>query len=140
MAALEIEGKIQQKLAPQKGQSARGTWTKQDFILEYQDGNFPASVCFTSFGDEKVAELDRFQVGDSVKVSFNLRAREFNGRWYNDFRAVAVNQPTATVPPVGVATGVVPPAGATQPTANAAQVSDPDPLSGGFDKSLPWEK
>jgi len=30
--------------------------------------------------------LDRFQVGDEVKVSFNLRAREYNGRWYNDVR------------------------------------------------------
>ncbi|MGN0202637.1 MAG: DUF3127 domain-containing protein [Candidatus Cryptobacteroides sp.] len=86
MAALEMEGRIQQKLAPQKGQSARGTWVKQDFILEYQDGNFPATVCFTSFGEDKVAELEKFQVGDSVKVSFNLRAREYAGRWYNDIR------------------------------------------------------
>lgn len=86
MPALELEGKITRKEAKQSGQSARGTWVKQDFILEYQDGNFPADVCFTAFGNEKVAELDRFQVGDEVKVSFNLRAREYNGRWYNDVR------------------------------------------------------
>ena len=86
MAALELEGKIQNKLSIQKGQSARGAWSKQDFILEYMDGSFPASVCFTAFGDDKVAELSRYQCGDSVKVSFNLRAREYNGRWYNDLR------------------------------------------------------
>ena len=86
MAALEIEGRISQKFPKQNGQSARGAWTKQDFILEYQDGSFPAQVCFTSFGTDKVAELDRFQVGDEVKVSFNIRAREYNGRWYNDVR------------------------------------------------------
>ena len=86
MAALEIEGRISQKFPKQNGQSARGAWIKQDFILEYQDGSFPAQVCFTSFGTDKVAELDRFQVGDEVKVSFNLRAREYNGRWYNDVR------------------------------------------------------
>ena len=117
MAALEIEGKIQQKLAPQKGQFARGTWTKQDFILEYQDGNFPASVCFTSFGDEKVAELDRFQVGDSVKVSFNLRAREFNGRWYNDIRVWRIT-------PAGQGTGAS--SGAWQ-TRQPAQAPAPAP-------------
>ena len=78
--------------------------------------------------------------GISARNGNEWRRQDYVGRWYNDFRAVAVNQPTATVPPVGVATGVVPPAGATQPTANAAQVSDPDPLSGGFDQSLPWEK
>ena len=86
MAALEIEGRITRKEARQSGQSARGAWVKQDFILEYQDGNYPAEVCFTSFGNDKVAELDRYQVGDQVRVSFNLRAREFNGRWYNDVR------------------------------------------------------
>lgn len=86
MPSLELEGRISRKEAKQSGQSARGPWVKQDFILEYQDGNFPAEVCFTSFGNDKVAELDKFQVGDLVKVSFNLRAREYNGRWYNDVR------------------------------------------------------
>ena len=86
MAALEIEGRIKQKLGKQGGQSARGAWEKQDFILEYQDGNFPADVMITAFGSDKVAELERYQVGDAVKVYFNLRAREYNGRWYNDIR------------------------------------------------------
>jgi Protein of unknown function (DUF3127). len=86
MAALEIEGKIRAKLAKSNGQSARGSWTKQDFLLEFQDGNFPSTVCFTAFGDDKVAELDKYQVGDTVKVAFNLRGREYNGRWYNDVR------------------------------------------------------
>lgn len=84
--ALEIEGRIKQKLAKQSGQGTKGSWTKQDFILEYQDGNYPADVCLTAFGNDKVADLDKYQVGDSVKVAFNLRAREYNGRWYNDVR------------------------------------------------------
>ena len=84
--ALEIEGRIKQKLAKQSGQGAKGSWTKQDFVLEYQDGNYPADVCLTAFGNDKVADLDKYQVGDSVKVAFNLRAREYNGRWYNDVR------------------------------------------------------
>jgi hypothetical protein len=86
MATLELEGRIRQKLAKQSGQSAKGAWTKQDFILEYQDGNYPAEVCFTSFGNDKVADLDKYRIGDTVKVAFNLRAREYNGRWYNDVR------------------------------------------------------
>ncbi len=84
--ALEIEGRIRQKLAKQSGQGAKGSWTKQDFVLEYQDGNYPADVCLTAFGNDKVADLDKYQVGDAVKVAFNLRAREYNGRWYNDVR------------------------------------------------------
>ena len=84
--ALEIEGTLRQKLAAQSGTSARGAWSKQEFILEYPDGNFTAQVCFTAFGTEKVAELDKYNPGDKIKVSFNLRSREFNGRWYTDLQ------------------------------------------------------
>ena len=71
MAALELEGKISQKMAAQSGQSARGTWARQDFVLEYMDGNFPSSVCFSAWGEDKVNDLARYQVGDKVRVSFN---------------------------------------------------------------------
>lgn len=86
MANLEIEGRISQKLPVQSGQSARGLWERQDFVLEYQDGNFPTSVCFTAWGSDKVKDLGQFQVGDTVKVAFNIRGREYNGKWYNDLR------------------------------------------------------
>lgn len=99
MAALEIDGRIRQKLAKINGQGAKGPWTKQDFILEYQDGNFPSEVCFTAFGNDKVADLDKFQVGDEVHVSFNLRAREYNGRWYNDVRVWRIAPASQSVSP-----------------------------------------
>ena len=86
MANLEIEGKISLKLPVQSGQSARGLWERQDFVLEYQDGTFPTSVCFTAWGSDKVKDLGQFQVGDAVKVAFNVRGREYNGKWYNDLR------------------------------------------------------
>ena len=85
--ALELEGRIVRKLNVQSGTSARGAWSKQEFIFEYQEGNFPSQVCFNVWGDDKVRELEKYQVGDKVKVSFNLSAREYNGRWYNDIRA-----------------------------------------------------
>jgi hypothetical protein len=84
--ALELEGTIRQKLGAQSGTSARGAWAKQEFILEYPDGNYTSQACFTAWGQEKVQELDKYQVGDRVKVSFNLKSREYNGRWYNDLQ------------------------------------------------------
>ena len=84
--ALELEGTLRQKLGVQSGTSARGPWAKQEFILEFPDGNFTAQACFTAWGQEKVAELDKYQVGDRIKVSFNLKSREYNGRWYNDLQ------------------------------------------------------
>jgi len=84
---MELEGRINRKLNVQTGTSARGAWSKQEFVLEYQEGNFPSQVCMNVWGDDKGKELDRYQVGDRVKVSFNLSSREYNGRWYTDIRA-----------------------------------------------------
>ena len=101
--ALEIEGTLSQKLAVTSGTSARGPWAKQEFILEYPDGNFTAKACFTAWGQEKVQDLGKYQVGDKVKVSFNLKSREYNGRWYNDLQiwkiAPAGAQPAAPAQP-----------------------------------------
>ena len=84
--ALELEGTLRQKLGVQSGTSARGPWAKQEFILEFPDGNFTSQACFTAWGQDKVQELDKYQVGDRIKVSFNLKSREYNGRWYNDLQ------------------------------------------------------
>ena len=101
--ALEIEGTLAQKLPVQSGSSARGPWTKQEFILEFPDGNFTAKACFLAWGQEKVQDLGKYQVGDKVKVSFNLKSREYNGRWYNDLQiwkiAPAGAQPAAPAQP-----------------------------------------
>ena len=85
--ALELEGKITRKLNVQTGTSARGAWAKQDFIFEYQEGNYPAQVCMNVWGEDKVKELERIKEGEKVKISFNLSSREYNGRWYTDVRA-----------------------------------------------------
>ena len=85
--ALEIEGKIIRKLGVQSGTSARGEWSKQEFIIEYQEGNYPSQACFSVWGADKVKELEKYQINDKVKVSFNINSREYNNRWYTDLRA-----------------------------------------------------
>lgn len=85
--ALEIEGKIIRKLGVQSGTSARGEWSKQEFIIEYQEGNYPSQACFSVWGADKVKELEKYQINDKVKVSFNISSREYNNRWYTDLRA-----------------------------------------------------
>ena len=85
--ALELEGRITRKLPVQQGTSARGAWAKQEFIFEYQEGNYPTQVCMNVWGDDKVKDLERYQVGDKVKIAFNLSSREYNGRWYTDVSA-----------------------------------------------------
>ena len=95
--ALELEGRIVRKLGVQSGTSARGAWSKQEFVFEYQEGNFPTQVCMNVWGEDKVKELDKYQVGDKVKISFNLSSREYNGRWYTDVRAWRI-EPAGAAP------------------------------------------
>ncbi len=85
--ALELEGRITRKLDIQSGESARGPWSKQEFVVEYQEGNFPTQVCMNVWGEDKIKDLAKYQVGDKVKIAFNLSSREYNGRWYSDIRA-----------------------------------------------------
>lgn len=132
--ALELEGTLRHKLASQQGTSARGAWAKQEFILEFPDGNFTAQACFTAFGQDKVAELDKYQIGDRIKISFNIKSREYNGRWYNDlqiWRIAPAGQPTAAPAGQPVAPAAAPagysPAAPAAPAAPPAFESAPAP-------------
>ena len=124
--ALELEGTIRQKLGVQSGASARGAWTKQEFILEYPDGNFTAQVCLTAFGQDKVQELQKYQVGDRVKVSFNLRSREFNGRWYTDISIWRIAPAAAAAAPGTAAAPAYQPAAPQGPAYEAPAPSIED--------------
>jgi len=132
MANLEIEGRIIRKLPVQSGQGARGAWSRQDFVLEYQDGNFPAQACFTAWSEDKVRDLERFQVGDPVKVSFNVRAREYGGRWYNDLRVWKLGAPGAAAPAAPAAAPEAPAYGASAAPASYAPAPTLDDLPADF--------
>ena len=113
--ALELEGTIRQKFGVQSGMSARGAWSKQEFVLEYPDGNYTSQVCMLAFGQDKVQELEKYQVGDRVKVAFNIKSREYNGRWYTDVQIWRISPAGATAPAAPAAA----PAPAAMPQAPA---------------------
>ena len=92
---MELTGRLLQKLAVQSGTSARGQWAKQEFVTEYQDGNFPTKACFSVWGQDKVQDLERFQINDEIKVEFNVSSREYNGKWYTDLRAWRITSSAA---------------------------------------------
>lgn len=81
---MEITGKIIQVLEEKSGQSAKGGWRKQEYILETQE-QYPKKVCFVVWGDK----IDDFGIKENqdVEVSIDIESREFNGRWYTDVKA-----------------------------------------------------
>lgn len=147
MANLELEARITLKQPIQSGQGARGTWEKQDFVVEYQDGNFPSSACFTAWGQDKVAELARYQVGDMVKISFNIRGREYNGRWFNDLRVWRISPAGAASSPAGAPADTTPFPSPAAPGSPSLMPSAPifdapapslDDMPGEFGDDLPF--
>ena len=115
MPNLELEGKIKAMLPQQSGESARGSWVRQDFVIEYQDGNFPADACFSAWGQDRVNELNSLGLGADVKVQFNVRAREYQGRWYNDLRPWRISAATGQTAAPAAAPAPAAPAATPQP-------------------------
>ena len=86
---MEISGTVIQVLPEESGQSARGTWRKQSYVLE-TEGQYPKKVCLQVWGDK----IDTFNIQENSKItaSIEVESREFNGRWYTDVKAWKVNQ------------------------------------------------
>jgi hypothetical protein len=96
--ALELIGKLIKILPMQSGISARGSWSKQDFVIETLD-QYPKKVCVSAWG-ERVNELSGANEGDVLRINFNVESREFNERWYTDVRAWRIEKQST-----GVASG-----------------------------------
>jgi hypothetical protein len=87
--ALDITGKIVQKMNKTEGISKAGkAWSKQEFVIETQE-TYPRKVMISTM-NEKVNDLERFNVGDLITASLNIESREYNGRWYTDARACKI--------------------------------------------------
>lgn len=81
---MEITGTLIQVLTPQTGNGKNGQWKKQDFIIETAD-TYPKKVCLAAWG-EKI-DISKFSIGQTVKASFDVESREYNGKWYTDVKA-----------------------------------------------------
>lgn len=81
----DITGKIIAVLPTKSGTSARGTqWSSQTAVIETHE-QYPKRVAFDVLGD-KITEFN-LQVGEEVTVSFDINAREYNGKWWNSVNA-----------------------------------------------------
>ena len=83
--SIELEGTVVKVLPEQSGESAKGTWKKQEFVVE-TGGQYPRQVCFNCWGD-RTSDVKGLSMGEKIKVSFEPSSREFNERWYTDLRA-----------------------------------------------------
>ena len=81
--SLQVTGKITKILDKQSGVSKKGKeWIKQSFILDNNE-EYNNIFCFELFGKDNVENFNKFnKVGDMVKVDFNVKCNEWEGKYY----------------------------------------------------------
>jgi hypothetical protein len=80
--AYELTGKI--KLI-QEAKTFDSGFTKREMVVIVEDGKYPQEINL-EFVQDKVALLDNLQPGQEVTVSFDIRGREYNGRYFNNLQ------------------------------------------------------
>jgi hypothetical protein len=89
--AFELSGKIIAVLDQKSGISKTGTsWSVQQYVIETHE-QYPKKMCFDVFCEDKISQFN-IQIGDELKLFFDVDAREYNGRWYNSFKAWKVEK------------------------------------------------
>ena len=80
--AYELTGKI--KLIQDLKQFDSG-FTKREMVVIVEDGKYPQEINL-EFVQDKVELLESLQPGQEVTVTFDIRGREYNGRYFNNLQ------------------------------------------------------
>ncbi|MEQ9464399.1 MAG: DUF3127 domain-containing protein [Haliea sp.] len=80
--AYDLTGKIKLIQEPQTFNSG---FTKREMVVIVEDGKYPQEINL-EFVQDKIALLDGLQPGQEVTVTFDIRGREYNGRYFNNLQ------------------------------------------------------
>lgn len=87
---MEIQGTIIAVLPQRNGTSKAGNpWSLASYVLETQE-MYPKKICFDVL-NEHITQFNIRQ-GEYLKVSFDINAREYKGKWFNGIRAWSVQR------------------------------------------------
>jgi single-strand DNA-binding protein len=80
--AYDLTGKV--KLI-QPVQTFDSGFTKREMVVIVEDGKYPQEINL-EFVQDKVGLLENLQAGQEVTVTFDIRGREYNGRYFNNLQ------------------------------------------------------
>ena len=92
--AFDLSGKV--KLI-QKPQTFASGFSKREIVVTVEDGKYPQDICL-EFLQDKMALLDKVAEGQKVKISFDIRGREYNGRYFNNLVGWRIETDGAAAP------------------------------------------
>ncbi len=76
----ELIGKVKLVQDPQTFSSG---FTKREVVVTVEDGKYPQEINL-EFLQDKVSLLDNLSEGQEIKVFFDIRGREYNGKYFNN--------------------------------------------------------
>jgi single-strand DNA-binding protein len=82
--AYDLTGKIK-VIQEAKTYGAKG-FTKREFVVTVAEGKYPQDIAL-EFVQDNVKLLDGLTAGQTVTVTFDIRGREYNGRYFNNLQA-----------------------------------------------------
>ena len=93
---MDFTGKIIFALPAKSGLKKNGeSWKSQEFVIENTEGQYPKKMCFNVFGEDKIKSFD-IKLGEDLKVSFDVDAKQWQERWFNSINAWKVERVGAT--------------------------------------------
>ena len=72
------------------------TFSTRSFTICQQDDKYPQFITFELIKD-RTDLIDSFKIGEDINVSFNLRGREWNGKFFNTIQAWRIQKVTAEI-------------------------------------------
>ncbi len=97
----ELTGKLLKKYDTE---NKTDTFQAREMVVETQDSQYVQFIKF-QLTQDRCALLDEFNEGDQIKVHFDLRGREWNGKYFTNLNAWRLEKPAA-----GAAVASAPPA------------------------------
>jgi hypothetical protein len=84
---MEIQGKVIAILEPQRFVSSKNgnEYITTVFVIETQ-GQYPKKVAFKVMGEEEFKQM-QIAVGGFYNVSFDVKSREWQGKWFTECQA-----------------------------------------------------
>jgi len=73
-------------------------FTKREFVLNEPHDQYPQDILF-QLTQKNVDVLDKFVEGQEVEVSFRIRGREYNGKYFNNIEAWRIEAIGEITPP-----------------------------------------
>lgn len=83
---MEVQGKVKAVL----GAETIGANTKQTLVLTVKNGQYDNDLAIEYWND-KAQPLSNIQVGQTVVAKFDVKSREYNGKYYTNANGYYVN-------------------------------------------------